>query len=466
MTKDKKLIYGIDDKPPFFTSLALGAQHVLTLFGATTLVPLLLGPMIFGADNTAAISGFVSNIYLGMGIATIIQLFLGSRLPIVQGSSFAFITPIGAIAAIVLANGGDPNSVMQVLAGALIAGGIIEVFIGYSGLVGKLKKIITPIVIGPTIMLIGFSLFDVAVSSNAAKYWPVSLAVVAGIFIFSLIVKNRIRLFPVLFSVVIVYMLCLVLSKLGIFSSGHPAYVDLTKIRSSVWFHIPGIFPYGLPVFRVSAILTILAAYFASIIESIGDYHSVSFAAGAGDPSAKTISRGIGAEGLGCIINGILGASGATSYTENIGLISISKVASRYVVLFGAAILIVLSFFSKLGAVVATMPAPIIGGAYIALFGVIGALGIQILTRADMTSHRNIMIVGFSFLMGLGIGRWMPGFYLANPNCFGAGCIAVLCWDIIAAVFSTPMAVGGLSALILDNLLPGTPEERGILNQS
>ncbi len=364
-----------------------------------------------------------------MGLATILQLTIGSKLPIVQGSSFSFLTPIFAIITIITSQQGSSYTIMQTFAGALIVGGLIETIIGYSGLVGILKKFITPVVIGPTIMLIGFSLFDVAVSLNAAKYWPISLLVVAGIFIFSLLVKGKINLFPVLFSIILVYLLCLILSLTGKFTSEHPAYISLQKVAQSNWFHLPGIFPYGAPIFKLSAIFALLAAFLASILESIGDYHSVSFAAGLEAPSEKTINKGIGAEGLGCIINGIVGGTGTTSYTENIGLINITKVASRYVVFIGAFVLIILSCFAKLGAIIATMPAPIIGGAYISLFGVIGALGIQTVAKCDLTSQRNLMIIGFIFLIGLGVGKWMPEFYKTNPYYFGNSAIAKLIWD-------------------------------------
>ncbi len=467
----EKMVYGIDDKPNLLVAIPLGLQHVLTLFGATTLVPLLLGRSIFGAGNEVEIARFVSHIYLGMGIATLFQIYIGSRLPIVQGSSFAFITPILAVSSVVIQGGGSSAEVMQTIAGALIVGGLIEAFIGFSNLIGKVKRFITPVVIGPTIMLIGFSLFDVAVNANAAQYWPISLLVVAGVFYFSLISKTKMKLFPVLISLVLVYLLCLGLSYFGVVTSSHPIYVDFSgALESEQYVTVPSFFPYGLPRFSLSAIFALFAAFLASMVESIGDYHSVAYAAGASAPDEKQISRGIGSEGLGCFINGLIGGVGTTSYTENIGLIKITGVASRYVVMIGALLLIGLSFFTPIGLLIASIPNPVIGGAYLALFGVIGAIGIEVLTRCDMSSQRNIMIVGFSFLIGLGVGKWMggisgagfSGFYQSNPCLLGKTEIAEICWDVIGAVFSTPMAVGAISALFLDNLIPGTCEERGL----
>lgn len=323
---------------------------------------------------------------------------------------------------------------------------------------------------GPTIMLIGFGLADVAVSFNAANYWPISLAVVLGIFIFSLVLKVRFfNLFPVFLSIASVYLFCLIMTLTGCFPAGHPAYVNTASIVQADMFQIPTPFRYGMPQFSIPAFFAILAAYLVSMIESVGDYHSISRASDIekdGEPTTKTINKGLGSEGIGCIICGIFGGTGSTSYSENIGLVGLTKVASRYVVFIAAIILILMSFFGKLSAVIASMPSPVIGGAYIALFGLIGALGLQILSRADLNSQRNLMIVGFTFLMGTGVGTWMSGFGPKNPSLLGEAGAGKVFWDIIVAVFSSKMAVGAICALILDNLIPGTPEERGIKQEN
>ena len=152
---------------------------------------------------------------------------------------------------------------------------------------------------------------------------------------------------------------------------------------------------------------------------------------------------------------------GTTSYTENVGLIGLTGVASRWVVRTGAILLILMSFVGKLGALIATMPSPIIGGAYIALFGTIGALGIQVLMRADMGSQRNVLIVGFSFLMALGL----PGWVEKNQELFmnpASGTLVQTLGGMLWAILKTPMAVAGICAAACDSLVPGTDEERGI----
>jgi uracil-xanthine permease len=456
----KKVIFGIDDKPQLPVAILAGAQHVLTLFGATTLVPLIFGPAM--GMTSAQIASFIGCVYFGMGVATLIQTHpkIGSGLPIVQGSSFSFIPPIMTIVGLYQAQG--PDVVMQYVGGSLIVGGIVLGLIGYTGLVGKIRKIITPVVIGPTIMAIGFSLAQTAIVGNASRYWPISLLVVVLVFFFSLVSKNRYcNIFAILGSIVIAYLLCLACSLAGIFTEGHAAYVNLGQVADAEWLRLKVIMPWGVPKFSVAAIGAISAGFLCVMIESIGDYHSCAFAAGIDDPTEQQVNHGIGAEGFNCALSGIFGSVGTTSYTENIGLIGLTGVASRYVVRIGAILLILMSFVGKLGALIATMPSPVIGGAYITLFGTIGALGIQNLMRADMGSQRNVLIVGFAFLMSQGLPAWVEPNLELFSSALG-GTIGSTIW----AILKTPMAVAAICAATCDSLVPGTPEERGIAKRN
>lgn len=453
MADRKKLVYGVDDVPSFPIMLLAGAQHVLTLFGATTLVPLIFGPAL--GMSQLQIGFFISCVYFAMGICTLIQTSpFGSGLPIVQGSSFSFIPPIMTIVGIYSAQG--TAVVMQYIGGALIAGGICLAILGEFGIVGLLRRFIGPITVGTTIMAIGFSLANTAISGNAAKYWPVSLAVVILIFIFGLGCKKRyVNIFSVLMSVVIVWGVCLALSIAGVFPEGHPVHISLATVREAKWFQFTGLLPYGMPKFSAVAFGAIIAGFFSATLESLGDYFNVCNAAQLPDPTVKQINKGIRAEGLGCVVGGLTGAVATTSYTENIGLIGLTGVASRWVVRTGAILLILMSLIGKFGTLVATIPSPIIGGCYIALFGTIGGLGIQNLTRANLQSQRNIMIIGFSFLMALGLPAWVEG---QQALFFSWGIIGQILW----AVGKTSMAVAGICSCLLDNLIPGSREDRGL----
>lgn len=257
----KNIVYGINDKPPTPIMILAGLQHVLTLFGATTLVPLIFGPAM--GMNPAQIAFFISCVYFAMGVATLIQTHpkLGSGLPIVQGSSFSFIPSIMTI--IGAYKGLGPNVIMQYVGGALISGGLILSGIGYSRLVGYIRKVITPVVIGPTIMAIGFSLASTAIQYNAANYWPVSLIVVACVFIFSLISRNRfMNIFAILASITIAYLVCLFGSLSGLFPAGHAAHVNLAEVANAPWLRLNIFMPWGPPKFSFLAFGAIIAGFF------------------------------------------------------------------------------------------------------------------------------------------------------------------------------------------------------------
>ena len=459
------MIYSIEDKPPMGKRIVLALQHVLTMFGSTVSVPLLLGPVMNMTPGEIAI--LVSSVMLCSGVATLLQVTIGSRLPIVQGVSFSFLAPFFAI--IAFAKTGTLS--MQYIAGAIILGSFVEIAVGHFKLIGKLRKIISPVVIGPVIMLIGLSLFKVG-APKAGTYWPVSGIVILGIVLFSQLFskKNKFfRLFPILSAIVLEYLVCVVFTFLGVFGPEHPAHINFAVVNSSTWFKPLNtiIFPWGLPKFHVGFFFAVLAGYMASMIESFGDYHAAAYMSGAGDPTEEMLNKGIRSEGLGCLATGILGGFASTSYSENIGLVGITKVASRHVVFLGAIFLLLLGFFSKFGALVSTIPEPIVGGLYTALFGLISAVGIQQLARADLSSDRNLMIEGLALFMGLSVPGYIEGVpafgYLPGSEAI-ADLLPKSLADIVTSVLSTGMAVAAIIGLTFDNLIPASDEERGIIS--
>ncbi len=462
------LIYSVDDIPrPFGRAFFLGAQHVLTMFGATVSVPLLLGPAM--GMSQAQIATLIGAVMLASGVVTLLQVHWGSRLPIVQGVSFSFLGPFFAIIGAHKAHGGP--AVMQYIAGAIMSGAVVEAAIGHFGWIGRLRRLISPVVIGPVIMLIGLALFKVG-APKAGTYWPMAALVIICIFWFSQFLSRNslvFRLFPILLAAALGWGLSWLLSATGIFGPTHPSFVSLQVVREAAWFRPPWgegigwIFPWGWPKFSLAFFLAILAGYLASMVESFGDYHSVSYMSRLPDPSEQMINRGIRAEGVGCFFTGIVGGFSSTSYSENIGLIGITRVASRYVVTIGAFVLIFLGIFGKFGALASTLPGPVVGAMYCALFGLITAIGVQQVARCDLRSDRNLLIIGFSLFMGLSL----PAYFGGVPEFGFAAQKVAITWapwlaDMINIIGSTGMAVAAIFGLILDNLLPGTLEERGI----
>ena len=208
-----------------------------------------------------------------------------------------------------------------------------------------------------------------------------------------------------------------------------------------------------------------LAGYLASMIESFGDYHACARMSGGEDPTARQISRGIGCEGIACLLTSLLGGFSSTSYSENIGVVGLTKVGSRFVVQIAAAILVLLGIFGKFGAISAAIPGPVVGGLYCSLFGLIAAVGIQQLSKADLHSDRNLFIAGFSLFMGLSVPAFFDGstteLYPPGPEPMLAAMPTFLA-EIVKSIGNTGMAVAAICGILLDNLVPGSNRERGL----
>jgi nucleobase transporter 1/2 len=453
----RHLIYGIDDVPPLRESLLLGFQHYLTMFGATVAIPLILSEPLGMAEDPTALAWLIGTMFFVSGITTLMQTTWGNRLPLVQGGTFSLLTPAITICGMAaLANAGWEVR-MRHLQGAIIIGSLFEVAIGYTGTVGRLLRFVTPLSIAPTITLIGLSLFRLG-APEAGKHWGVGGLTIVLIIVFSQYMRKTHRafeLFPIMLGIVIAWIVCWISTLVGVFGFDHPAYVATDAIRAAPWFRLPMPLQWGWPVFGAAAAVGMLAGYLASIVESVGDYYACARLAGAPLPDARTVNRGIGMEGIGCLVAGIFGTgNGTTSYSENIGAIGLTRVGSRRVVQIGATLMLLLATFGKFGALFTTIPRPIIGGMYCTMFGMIVSVGLSNLQFVDLNSARNLFVLGFSLFMGLSL----PEYFAVNPVAFQPAWLA----DLVNTLGGTGMAVGAVTALVLDNTIPGTNEERGV----
>jgi nucleobase transporter 1/2 len=451
------MIYGIEDVPPLKESLFLGFQHYLTMFGATVAIPLILAEPLGMAEDRVAVAWLIGTMFFVSGIATLLQTTWGNRLPLVQGGTFSLLTPAIAITGMAsLANAGWEVRLLHVQ-GAVILGSLLEMAVGYSGLVGRLLRFVGPVTIAPTIALIGLSLFRIG-APEAGSHWPIGGLTIVLIILFSQYMRRTHRafeLFPIMLGILIAWGVAWALTATGVFPPGHPAHVSGETVAAAPWVRVPLPFQWGMPVFGAAAAVGMIAGYLASIVESVGDYYACARLAGAPLPDAKTVNRGIGMEGVGCFIAGIFGTgNGTTSYSENIGAIGLTRVGSRRVVQVGAGLMIVLAMFGKFGALFTTIPRPIVGGMYCTMFGMIASVGLSNLQFIDLNSARNLFILGFSLFMGLSL----PEYFATQPVTFAPQWLA----DVVNTLGRTGMAVGALCALTLDNTIPGTDEERGL----
>ena len=216
-TPSSNLIYALEDRPPLGRAILLALQHVLTMFGSTVSIPLLFGP-VMGMD-AKQIGLLVSSVMLCSGLATLIQSTYGARLPIIQGVSFSFIAAFFYIIASVEDRGGSHQEMMQYIAGAIILGAVFEIVIGFSGLMGFVRRFLSPVVVGPVIMLIGLALFQHG-APKAGTDWAISGLTMLLIILFSFVFARRSRLFrmfPILMAIVLMMALCWGLSAAGIY---------------------------------------------------------------------------------------------------------------------------------------------------------------------------------------------------------------------------------------------------------
>ncbi|MFC7045661.1 uracil-xanthine permease family protein [Halobacteriaceae archaeon GCM10025711] len=467
--------YGIDDKPPLLESVFLGMQHYLTMIGANMVIPLVLaGAMDMPPAVTAQLVG---TFFVVSGVGTLLQTTFGNRYPIVQGGTFSMLAPAIAIIGVVAArNPSGPmwETAILELQGAVIVAAAAEIVVGYFGIMGRLKRHLSPVVIAPTIALIGLSLFNVPQIATATQDWWLLGLTLGLIVLFSQYLRNRnrvFRLFPVLLGVAAAWLIAAVLSIVGVYAPGTPGFVDLGTVASADAIQIVTPLQWGMPQFTTSFIIGMFAGVVASMVESFGDYHAVARLSGLNAPSAKRIDHGIGMEGIATLFAGVMGTgNGSTSYSENIGAIGLTGVASRYVVQIGAIAMLAAGFVGYFGMLVTTIPSPVIGGLFIAMFGQIAAVGLSNLKYVDLDSSRNIFIVGLALFAGLAVPEYLATVGDAATFRAGMSSVAVLgpvlgsqiVSDTIFVVGSTGMAVGGLVALVLDSTVPGTRKERGL----
>ncbi|CAG7834205.1 unnamed protein product [Allacma fusca] len=496
-TKRKRLYYQINDTPPWYITIFLGFQHYLTMAGSTVSVPFILCPKMCMVDDDPDKANIISTLIFTSGIVTLLQSTLGTRLPIIQGGSFSFIVP--ALAILQLPEWQCPSAEelstkdasyktelwqtrMRELQGAIIIASLFEVVFGALGIVGLVLKYITPLTIAPAIAMIGISLFTVA-GQHASSNWGISGLTIFLVLVFSQYLRlwkipipftksdkrsgckryPLFEVFPVLLAMAIVWSLCVILTVTDALPEGDPARTDIkTKIiTQSEWFRVPYPLQWGIPTVTAGAVFGMLSGVITGSIESIGDYYACARIAGAPKPPTHAINRGIFIEGLGCVLAGLWGTgNGTTSYSENIGAMSVTNVGSRRVIQAAGILMIICSLIGKVGSVFISIPEPIIGGIFCVVFAIVTAVGLSNLQGVDLNSSRNIFILGFSLFFSMTVSQWMA----AHPGVIKIGNDHVD--QILTILLSTGMFVAGFIGFFLDNTIPGTKKERGITDES
>ena len=440
-----RIVYYPEDKPKNPVEwFILSFQHILIMFGATVAAPLIIGDAL--VMDPLSKGYFVSYVWMTMGIATILMATFGSKMPFIEGSSFSYIIPITSIGNLYKASVGYFG--MPAVAVGLIGGGIFEFLVGFSRLAGIIRPYVTPIIIMPVIVTIGLSLVFYAALLTAKAPW-LAVLTIAIVFFLAHFTKGFPSYTSVFWAAVIGYII-----------GAAAGLVDWTPVFEAEWFRPPTLFPWGGYAawhLFVPATIGILPGVIASIIETIGDVFTLAIFTGT-RYHRWLWNRTIASEGLGVMAGGLLGGIAPTTYTENIGAVALTGVASRYVTLGAGVIAFFLGMIPKFGAVIAAMPGAVLGGIVFITFGLIAMGGIKNLEIIPLTA-RNMMIMGTALTLGLGVPQvidvYGPQYKEMLLNAGTAG-------QTVYILLTTPMAVAFFSAALLDYLIPGTREERGI----
>lgn len=447
-----KPIYGVDEKPPLGHTIVYGFQHIFAMILGSVLGAVVIGDGL--GLNTIQVGNFIGYINIAMGLATILQVKWGIKLPLIQGSTMGHVPAYVAIGAVSASISDDPLVSMQYLTGALLVGALIQTGIGLLNVVEHLRKIFTPMVVGVIIMMVGLGLWPV-INDFIDGAWGIAIITVILVMIFNFGFGITAKTMSLFLTVIIGYILALVGTALSWFTPSHALFVNYDAILEAPWFVTPQLLPWGGMRFDFGMILAMTIPYFATSLESLGDYIAVAESSDVDTPSPKKLSRGIMFEGIASGVSSILGGTASSSFSQNVGIIRLTGVASRFVCIVAGVILILLGFFGKLGTGLSLIPRPILGAVYLVAFGILVMTGLRVVSKIKLRTSRNETILGTSLLLGLAI----PAYYSNNP----VEILDILTLEVFLNVFlSTPMMVSGVWALILDNLIPGSDEERGI----
>ncbi|MDP7149985.1 MAG: nucleobase:cation symporter-2 family protein [Paracoccaceae bacterium] len=421
--------------PPMGEAIPLGIQHVLAMFASN------VTPSIIVAGAAGLAFGGAEQVYLIQmamlfaGVATLFQTVgfgpVGARLPIMQGTSFAF---VGVLAGIAATQG------LGVALTSCLIGGLIHFSLG--SVIKNLRSLFPPLVTGLVVLAIGLYLIPVAIkyaaggaadfqmaaeSFGSLKHWSVALTVVVVALICKFTGKGLISNAGILIGMIVAYILAYALGM-----------VNFDGVTKASWITGLRVLPYGFE-FNLGAVIGVTIVSIVSAIETVGDTSATTKAGAGRDATDEEIAGATYADGLGTAVAAVFGGLPNTSFSQNVGIVGMTGVMSRHVVTIGALVLIIGGLLPKIGAVIASMPMPVLGGGVIVMFGMVAAAGMNMLSEVTM-NRRNMLIIAISLAVGLGFNlvpsavQYLPGI-----------------WKTLATSAVAPTAV---VAIVLNLVLP------------
>lgn len=438
-----ELIYGLEDRPAPAAAAFAALQHVLACFIAIITPTLIVGGVLgLGSE----VPYLVSMALIVSGVGTFIQARrfgpVGSGLLCVQGTSFGFLSVILSAGFIVKGNGGGNDEILATIFGVCFFAAFVE--IAFSQFIDKLRRVITPVVTGTVISLMGLSLVKVAMTDMAGGYGAEDLGSLqnlslAMLVLGTIVILNRFQFQVLRLSAVVIGL------AVGFVVAWSWGMVDFSALATLPAINVPVPFKYGFS-FDISAFIPIALIFLITPLETTGDLTANSMVSKqpvSGPIYLRRIKSGVLADGCNSAIAAMFNSLPMTTFSQNNGVIQLTGVASRYVAFYIAAFLVFLGLFPVVGGVLQQMPKPVLGGATLIMFGTVAVAGIKILAEANL-NRRNMLIVAISIGLGLGVAG-VPDALKHLPQ-------------MIQNIFGSPITIGAISAIVLNIFLPQEDE--------
>ena len=428
---------------------SLGLQHVLAMYAGAVIVPLIVGSSI--GLSTAQLTYLISIDIMMCGVASILQVwknkFMGIGLPVVLGCTFTAVGPIINIA--------NTYSIESVY-GAILSAGLFVVII--AKYFSKLIKFFPPVVTGSVVTIIGLTLIPVALNNFAGGQGADDFASLENIglgFITLLIILLVLKFAKGFFASIAILIGIVVGTVIATFFG----QVDVSPVKEASWLHLPVVFYFGTPEFHLVPILTLILVVMVSLVESTGVYFAL------GDITDKEIreadlKRGYRAEGFVIMLGGLFNSLPYTTFSQNVGLIQLSGVRKLKIIYIAGVMLMILGLMPKIGAATLAIPDSVLGGAMIAMFGMVSAYGIKMLSTVDFDNQNNLMVVAISVAFGLGVTA-VPDAFSSLPSSISVITESGIVMGSLAAIFLNVVLNFNLEANddVKDQIYEAAPDE-------
>ena len=428
---------------------SLGLQHVLAMYAGAVIVPLIVGSSI--GLSTAQLTYLISIDIMMCGVASILQVwknkFMGIGLPVVLGCTFTAVGPIINIA--------NTYSIESVY-GAILSAGLFVVII--AKYFSKLIKFFPPVVTGSVVTIIGLTLIPVALNNFAGGQGADDFASLENIglgFITLLIILFVLKFAKGFFASIAI----LIGIVVGTLIAAFFGQVDVSPVKEASWLHLPAVFYFGTPEFHLVPILTLILVVMVSLVESTGVYFAL------GDITDKEIreadlKRGYRAEGFAIMLGGLFNSLPYTTFSQNVGLIQLSGVRKLKIIYIAGVMLMILGLMPKIGAATLAIPDSVLGGAMIAMFGMVSAYGVKMLSTIDFDNQNNLMVVAISVSFGLGVTA-VPDVFSSLPSSISVITESGIVMGSLAAIFLNVVLNFNLEANddIKDQIYEAAPDE-------